>query len=126
MSIPSSTHLKSRKYPQKGQIHWITLPLPERQEHEPYGSEERDPEHPLVCLNPVLEGFGEEGNGGEDGGQEELNGQDGVDLADELHSDREGGFCDGAAELEEAMACQWKMNQKIRVGVVWERARWMC
>jgi hypothetical protein len=25
--------------------------------------------------------------------------QDGVDLADELHADVEGGFCDGAAEL---------------------------
>lgn len=45
-------------------------------------------------------GAGEEGDGRENGGQEELDGQDSVDFPDELHADVERGFRDGAAELE--------------------------
>ena len=44
--------------------------------------------------------MGEEGDGGEDGGEQELDGQDGIDFADELHADVERSFGDGPAELE--------------------------
>ncbi len=52
-------------------------------------------------LDPVSVSIAEEGDGGEDGGEEELHGQDRVDFADELHADIQRGFGDAAAKLDE-------------------------
>ena len=86
---------------QKKQVGGVGLALPEGEEHEGDGAEEGAPHHPVVGLDPCLVALAEEGDGGEDGGEEELDGQDAVDFADELHADGEGGFGDGAAELGE-------------------------
>jgi hypothetical protein len=84
---------------QEEQVRGVGLALPEGQEHEGDRAEERGPHQPAVGLDPVPVGAGEEGDGGENGGQEELDGQDGVDFPDELHADVQRGFRDGAAEL---------------------------
>ena len=76
------------------QVGRVGLALPEGEEHEGDGAEEAAEHHPGVGLDPCFVALVEEGDGGDDGGEEELDGQDGVDLADELHADGEGGFCD--------------------------------
>lgn len=91
--------LQCREDSQEDQIHRIALPLPKREEHKSNSSEQRNPHHPLVRLDPCSERSAEEGHGGQGGGHEELDGKDRVDLADELHPDRESRLCDGAAEL---------------------------
>lgn len=88
------TYLHSSKHAQEGQVHRVTLPLPERQKHESDGSKERHPHCPLVRLDPVLVWLREEGHGAECRGEKELNYEDGIDLANELHADGESSFCD--------------------------------
>jgi hypothetical protein len=52
-----------------------------------------------VRLDPVLIVGAHEGDGADGASDDELHRQDGVDLADELVADVDGGLCDGAAEL---------------------------
>jgi len=79
---------------------YVALALPVREQHEADCAEHADPHHPLVALNPSLVRFREEADRAQGGCKKDLQGQDCVDLADELHANREGRFCDGAAELE--------------------------
>lgn len=53
-------------------------------------------------LDPCLVAFAEEGEGAHSRGGEELDGEDGVDLADKLVADIDRGFGDGASKLFEA------------------------
>lgn len=80
------SYLQCSECSQERQIHWIALSLPKCQKHKPDRSEQRNPHHPLIRLDPVLVGLREEGDGTEGGREEELYGQNGVDLADELHA----------------------------------------
>ena len=77
----------------------VALALPVGEQHESDCAEDADPHHPLVGLDPSLVGHREETDRAEGSGEEDLHGENGVDLSDELHADREGGFCDRAAEL---------------------------
>jgi len=52
-----------------------------------------------VRLDPALVALAHEAEGADGAGGDELNGQDGVDLADELVADLDGRFGDGAAKL---------------------------
>jgi hypothetical protein len=52
-----------------------------------------------VALDPGLVRLIEEAHGADGRGGDELDGEDGVDLADELVSDVDGSLCDGAAKL---------------------------
>lgn len=60
----------------------------------------RDPDHGGVGLDPCLVVFAHEAEGADETGDEQLDGQDRIDLADELVSDVDGGFSNGSAELE--------------------------
>lgn len=62
--------------PQKQQVRRVRLALPVRGKQQPQGTEHRQEEHPAVGLDEVFEGRGEEGDGGDEGGEEELNGED--------------------------------------------------
>lgn len=84
---------------EEDEICWIALPLPVSEEHEADGAEERDPHHPAVGLNPAPVRDGEEGDGGEDGSEQELDGENRVDFADEGHANVDGRFRDGATKL---------------------------
>lgn len=53
-----------------------------------------------MALDPCLVSFAEEGEGAHACGGEELDGEDRVDLANELVSDIDGRFSDGAAKLQ--------------------------
>ena len=59
----------------------------------------RNPDHGGVRLDPGLVAFAEEAHGAHGAGDNELNSQDGVDLADELVSDIDGRLGDGASKL---------------------------
>lgn len=59
----------------------------------------RSPDDARVALNPFLITSAEEGEGAHSGGGEELDGEDGVDLADELVADVDGSLGHGAAKL---------------------------
>jgi hypothetical protein len=63
---------------------------------ETYG----DPDKPWVGLNPVLVAFAHEAEGADAAGNEELDGEDGVDLADELVADVDSRLGYRAAELK--------------------------
>jgi hypothetical protein len=78
---------------------YIALALPVCEQHKSDCAEDADPHHPLVALDPCLVGVREETDGAKGSGEEDLHGENGVDLSDELHADREGCFCDRAAEL---------------------------
>jgi hypothetical protein len=78
---------------------YVTLALPVREQHEADCAEQADPHHPLVALNPSLVTFREEADRAQGCREEDLQGQDRVDLSDKLHANREGRFCDGAAKL---------------------------
>ena len=64
-----------------------------------WGEAYRDPDQGGVGLNPCLVAFAHEAEGADEAGDEQLDGKYGVDLADELVSDVDGGFGDGSAEL---------------------------
>jgi len=78
---------------------YVALALPVGEQHEADCAEQADPHHPLVALDPSLVRFREEADRAQGRREEDLQGQDRVDLANELHADREGRFCDGAAKL---------------------------
>lgn len=59
----------------------------------------RSPDDARVALNPCLVAFADEGECADEAGGDELNCKNGVDLADELVSDVDGGFCDSTSEL---------------------------
>lgn len=67
---------------------------------ETYG----DPDDAGMGLDPRFVRGAEESEGADAGGHEQLDGEDGVDFADELVADIDGGFCDGAAKLRWALA----------------------
>ena len=92
--------LQAGEASEEDQVRRVGFALPEGEEHEADGAEERDPHHPLVRLDPFAVGVGEEGDGGEGGGEDELDGEDGVDFAHEHHPHRQRGFGDAAAEFE--------------------------
>lgn len=77
---------------QEEEVGGVRLALPEGKEHKPDRAKERHPHHPLVCLDPILVPRAEEGNRGEGSCGEDLDGQDGVDFADEGHAYVEGRF----------------------------------
>ena len=79
--------LQPREPGQEDQIRRVTLAFPEREQHEADGAEERNPHHPLITLDPILVRLAEEAHGAQGGREEELDGEDGVDFADELHAD---------------------------------------
>lgn len=54
-----------------------------------------------MTLDPVLVAFVEEAEGAHAGGGEELDGEDGVDLADELVADIDGSFGYATSKLGE-------------------------
>lgn len=66
--------LERREAAQEQEVGGVGFPLPEGQEHEADGAEERDPHQPLVALDPGLVADTEEGDGAEDCGSEELDG----------------------------------------------------
>lgn len=49
--------LERREAREKEHVGWVGLALPERQEHEANGAEERHPHHPLIALDPCLVGL---------------------------------------------------------------------
>lgn len=61
-----------------------------------YGDEDQG----RVRLDPVLVGRADEADGADGAGDEQLHGQDGVDLANELVADVDGGLGHAATELE--------------------------
>lgn len=63
------------------------------------GATYRDPDDAGMALDPCLVSGAEEGEGADARRGEELDGEDGVDLANELVSDIDGSFSDGAAKL---------------------------
>ena len=77
----------------------VALALPVSEQHETDCAEQADPHHPRVGLDPSLVRFREEADRAQGCREEDLQGQDRVDLSDELHANWEGCFCDGAAEL---------------------------
>jgi hypothetical protein len=79
---------------------YIALALPVCEQHESDRAEHADPHHPLVALNPSFVRVREEADRAQGGREEELQGEDGIDLSNKLHANRKGCFCDGAAELE--------------------------
>lgn len=70
----------------------VGLALPVGEAEEDHGADEGGPDEPWVRLDPGLVGGGPEGGGGDGGRGNELNGEDGVDLADEGVADVDGGF----------------------------------
>lgn len=60
----------------------------------------RNPHEGLVRLDEVLVAVAPEGQSADEGGDDELGREDGVDLADELVADVDRGLGDGAAKLE--------------------------
>ncbi len=79
--------LQSREPCQEHQVRRVTLAFPEREQHKADGAEEGDPHHPLVTLDPIFVRLAEEAHGAQTCREEELDGEDGVDFADELHAD---------------------------------------
>jgi len=63
------------------------------------GTTHRDPDDGGVRLDPALVALAHEAEGADGAGGNELDGQDGVNLADELVADLDGRFGDGAAKL---------------------------
>lgn len=59
----------------------------------------RNPDNSLVGLDPFLVTLAEEGDGADAGGNDDLEGEDGVDLAHELVADVDGRLCYRASEL---------------------------
>lgn len=59
----------------------------------------RCPDEAGMALDPRLVRIAEEADGAQGGGCDELDGEDTVDLADELVADVDGGFGDGASKL---------------------------
>jgi hypothetical protein len=57
------------------------------------------PDHAGVALNPCFVALADEGESADEAGCDELDGEDGVDLADELVPDVDGGFGDSSSEL---------------------------
>jgi hypothetical protein len=53
-----------------------------------------------MALNPCLVGLIEEGDGAHGGGCDELDGEDGIDLADELVADVDRRFGHGTSKLD--------------------------
>lgn len=96
---------------EEDQVCGIRLALPEGEEQEGDRAEQRRPHHPCICLNPVSVALGEEGEGGQGGREKYLDGKDGIDFADEGHSDVESGLGDGAAELQ--MDVRWVLMPYI-------------
>ena len=78
---------------------YVALALPVGEQHEANCAEHADPHHPLIALDPSLVRFRKEADRAQGCCKEDLQCQDRVDLANELHANREGCFCDGAAEL---------------------------
>lgn len=78
----------------------VGLALPVGEAEEDHGADERDPDDARVGLDPAAVGVAEKGEGADAGGEEQLDGEDGVDFADELVADVDGSFRDGAAKLE--------------------------
>lgn len=60
----------------------------------------RNPHERRVRLNELLVAVAPKGHGADEGGDDELGREDGVDLADELVADVDRGLGDGAAKLE--------------------------
>lgn len=60
----------------------------------------RSPDEAWVRLDPRLVVLVEEAERGDGAGDDELDGQNGVDFADELIPDIDGRFSDGATELD--------------------------
>ena len=58
-----------------------------------------------MSLDPVLVAIAQEGEAGDGAGGDELEGQNGVDLADELVADIHGRFGDETAKLEGEYVC---------------------
>ena len=59
----------------------------------------RCPDEAGMALDPRLVRIAEEADGAQGGGGNELDGEDAVDLADELVADVDGGFSDRASKL---------------------------
>ena len=78
---------------------YIALALPISEQHESDRAKQADPHHPRVGLDPSLIGFREEADRTKSSRKEDLQGQDRVDFANELHADWECCFRNGAAEL---------------------------
>lgn len=85
---------------EEDQVGGVGLALPVGQAEEDHGADEGDPDKERVALDPLLVALAEEADGADDGGRDELDGEDRVDLADELVADVEAGFGDGASEFE--------------------------
>ena len=90
---------KSGKAGEEDYVCWVGLAFPECEKHKSNGAEQRHPHHPAVRLNPVSVAGREEGDRRQACCEEDLDREDCVDFADELHADVERGFCDGAAKL---------------------------
>lgn len=60
----------------------------------------RSPDNGDMALNPGLVAFAEERDAAHNGSGQELDAEDGVDLADELVADIDGGLGDGASKLQ--------------------------
>ena len=63
----------------------------------------RDPDDCDMALNPILVALAEEGEGADTGGGNQLDGENGVDLADELVADIDGRLGYGASKLQYGM-----------------------
>lgn len=78
------------------QVRRVRLPFPEGGKEQPEGAEHANEEHPCVGLDPGLEGGVEEGDRGEDGSGNQLDGEDRIDFADEGVADVDGCFSNGS------------------------------
>lgn len=109
--------LQRREPRQEEQVRRVALALPVRQEHEPDRAEQGHHHEPEVRLDPSAVRVAEERDCAQHRGQKNLDGsawyqrlleqvdisehlQDGVDLANELHPDREGALPNRAPELD--------------------------
>lgn len=94
---------------QEGEVGRVGLALPVGEEHKAYGTEEGEPHHPAVGLDPAFVRGAVHAGKTEGGGEEELRSEDSVDLADESHADWEGRFGDGGTVLS-----VWLVNCKLK------------
>lgn len=90
--------LEEGEQPEEKDIGGRRTPLPVRREHRSDGAEARDEHQPGVGARPVDDGVaGHEPP--DEGGREDLDGEDAVDAADEGLTDLDGGLGDGLADL---------------------------
>jgi hypothetical protein len=87
------------------QYTYIALSLPKCKQQSGNSAKQADPHHPLICLYPVLVARREEADSAQASCEEDLDGKDGVDLANELHSDGQCCFGNRSAKLLSVNMC---------------------